>query len=93
MIRLTLLDPKKNTPLKDWDFQNESIIKVGRSTDNHIVLSDSLVSRSHLELHKISKSPSGNIWRLVSLGTNGTFVNGVLMSQGIVSDGSLIQLA
>ncbi len=93
MIRLTLLDPQKNTPLKNWDFQSESIIKVGRSPDNHIVLSDSLVSRYHLELHKISKSQSGNIWRLVSQGTNGTFVNGVLMSQGIVSDGSLIQLA
>ncbi|WP_371357398.1 FHA domain-containing protein, partial [Hydrocoleum sp. CS-953] len=93
MIRLTLLDPQKNTPLKNWDFQSESIIKVGRSPDNNIVLSDSLVSRYHLELHKISKSQSGNIWRLVSQGTNGTFVNGVLMSQGIVSDGSLIQLA
>ncbi len=93
MIRLTLLDPQKNTPLKNWEFQSESIIKVGRSPDNHIVLSDSLVSRYHLELHKISKSQSGNIWRLVSQGTNGTFVNGVLMSQGIVSDGSLIQLA
>ncbi|NES04053.1 MAG: protein kinase [Okeania sp. SIO2F4] len=93
MIRLTLLDPQKNTPLKNWDFQSESIIKVGRSPDNSIVLSDSLVSRYHLELHKISKSQSGNLWRLVSQGTNGTFVNGVLMSQGIVSDGSLIQLA
>ena len=93
MIRLTLLDPQKNTPLKNWDFQGESIIKVGRSPDSHIILSDSLVSRYHLELHKISKSQSGNIWRLVSLGANGTFINGVLMSQGIVTDGSLIQLA
>jgi len=93
VIRLTLLDPQKNTPLKNWDFQSESIIKLGRSPDNNIVLSDSLVSRYHLELHKISKSQSGNLWRLVSQGTNGTFVNGVLMSQGIVHDGSLIQLA
>ena len=93
MIRLTLLDPQKNTPLKNWDFPNQSIIKIGRSPDNHLVLSDSLVSRYHLELNQISKSPSGNIWRLVSQGTNGTFVNGVLMSQGIISDGSLIQLA
>jgi serine/threonine-protein kinase len=93
VIRLTLLDPQKNAPLRNWDFQSKSIVKVGRSPDNHIVLSDGSVSRYHLELHKISKFQSGNIWRLVSLGTNGTFVNGVLMSQGIVSDGSLIQLA
>ena len=93
MIRLTLLDPQKNTPLKNWDFQSESIIRVGRSPDNHIVLSDSLVSRHHLELHKVDKFQSGNLWRLVSQGTNGTFVNGVLMSQGIISDASLIQLA
>ena len=91
MIRLTLLDRQKNTPIKKWDFQSESIIKVGRSPDNHIVLSDTLVSRYHLELHRVSKSI--NLWRIVSQGTNGTFVNGILMSQGIVSDGSLIQLA
>ncbi|MEB3341036.1 FHA domain-containing serine/threonine-protein kinase [Okeania sp.] len=91
MIRLTLLDPQKNTPIKKWDFQRESIIKVGRSPDNHIVLSDTLVSRYHLELHRVSKSV--NLWRIISQGTNGTFVNGILMSQGIVSDGSLIQLA
>ena len=78
MIRLTLLDPQKNAPLRNWDFQSKSIVKVGRSPDNHIVLSDGSVSRYHLELHKISKFQSGNIWRLVSLGTNGTFVNGVL---------------
>ncbi len=93
VIRLTLLEPQQNTPLKNWEFQSELVIKIGRSPDNHIVLSDSLVSRYHLELHKIAKSKSSNIWRLVSQGTNGTFVNGVLMSQGIVSDGSLIQLA
>lgn len=91
MIRLTLLDRQKNAPIKKWDFQSESIIKVGRSPDNHIVLSDTLVSRYHLELHRVSKSI--NLWRIVSQGTNGTFVNGILMSQGIVSDGSLIQLA
>ncbi len=93
MIRLTLLDPEKNTPLKNWEFQNESIIRVGRSPDNHVVLSDSLVSRHHLELHKVDRFQSSNLWRLVSKGTNGTFVNRVLMSQGIISDGSLIQLA
>jgi serine/threonine-protein kinase len=69
------------------------MISVGRSPDNHVVLSDSLVSRNHLELHKIEKSKSGTIWRLISQGTNGTFVNGLLISQGIISDGSLIQLA
>ncbi|MGB3508808.1 MAG: protein kinase [Microcoleaceae cyanobacterium] len=93
MIRLTLLDLEKNTPLKNWEFESESIIRVGRSPDNQVVLSDTMVSRHHLELHKVDKSQSGNLWRLISQGTNGTFVNGVLISQGIIADNSLIQLA
>lgn len=89
---LTLLDPEKNTPLQQWSFENESIVRIGRSPENHVVIPNALVSRDHVELQRV-KSGANRQWYLVNSGTNGTFVNGILMSQGWISDGALIQLA
>jgi serine/threonine-protein kinase len=89
LLTLTLLHPEKHTPLQQWQFENETVIRIGRSPDNQVILHDLLVSRLHLEL----RLGAGGKWVLVNKGTNGTFVDGTLMSQGLVSDGSLIQLA
>ncbi len=94
MVTLTLLEPQKKTPLQQWCFENEPIIRIGRSADNHIVLNDSLVSRHHLELRQIDSGPNRGSWLIVSQGTNGTFLNGVLVvTQSLVPDDSLLQLA
>lgn len=92
MVTLTLLDPKASTPLKQWTFQNESTIRIGRSPGNDIILDDPLVSRQHLEL-QVLPTPAGNLWQLVNQGTNGTFLNGVLVSRSTVPDGAMIRLA
>ncbi|MFB2934670.1 protein kinase [Aerosakkonemataceae cyanobacterium BLCC-F154] len=99
-VTLTLLHPKNSAPLEEWRFEKESIIRIGRSPENHIVLTDSRVSRHHLELRlvEISASRIGNsltstAWRLINLGTNGTFLDGILVSQAWLRNGSLIQLA
>ena len=89
---LTLLDPEQQTPLQQWSFESESIVRIGRSPENHIVIPNALVSRQHLELQRI-KSGISSQWYLVNSGTNGTFVNGMPLSQGWISDGALIQLA
>lgn len=89
---LTLLDPEQNTPLQQWSFESESIVRIGRSPENHIVIPNALVSRQHLELQRINSGVSSQ-WYLVNSGTNGTFVNGMPLSQGWISDGALIQLA
>jgi serine/threonine-protein kinase len=89
---LTLLDPEQNTPLQQWSFESECIVRIGRSPENHIVIPNALVSRQHLELQRI-KSGVSSQWYLVNSGTNGTFVNGMPLSQGWISDGALIQLA
>ena len=89
---LTLLDPEKQTPLQQWSFESESIVRIGRSPENHVVIPNALVSRDHVELQR-GKSGANRQWYLVNSGTNGTFVNGTLMSQGWISDGALIQLA
>src|SRR5207237_2192763 len=46
----------------------------------------------HLEL-KCTPSKEGILWQLVNQGTNGTFLNGVLISRGLLPDEALIQLA
>ncbi|BAY13510.1 FHA domain-containing serine/threonine-protein kinase [Calothrix sp. NIES-2098] len=93
MVTLTLLEPQQKTPLKQWYFENSSAIKVGRAADNHVVLNDSLVSRYHLELKPVNSAKNGNSWQVISHGTNGTFLNGVLVTQSQLPDNSLLQLA
>jgi len=92
MVTLTLLDPQSNTPLQQWNFDGKSTIKIGRSPDNDIILDDPLVSRHHLELEH-TPSKSGGSWQLVNQGTNGTFLNGILISRVFLPENSLIQLA
>jgi serine/threonine-protein kinase len=89
---LTLLDPEQQTPLQQWSFDSESIIRIGRSPENHVVIPNALVSRQHVELQRV-KSGTSSQWYLVNHGTNGTFVNGMSIEQGWISDGALIQLA
>ncbi|PMB25577.1 FHA domain-containing serine/threonine-protein kinase [Fischerella thermalis] len=93
MVILTLLEPQQKTPLQEWHFENESVIRIGRSADNHVVLTDTLVSRHHLELRQISSGYDGGSWQVISKGTNGTFLNGVLVTQSPVPNDSLLQLA
>lgn len=92
MVILSLLHPEQNTSLQQWQFEDESIIRIGRSADNDVVLSEPLVSRYHLELRRIV-SNNGSSWQMINQGTNGTFLDGILVSQSLVADGSLIQLA
>ncbi|BAZ23468.1 serine/threonine protein kinase [Kalymmatonema gypsitolerans NIES-4073] len=93
MVTLTLLEPQQKTPLRQWHFDDESIIRIGRSADNDVVLSDTLVSRYHLELKHIGSDKNGGSWQVMSQGINGTFLNGVLVTQAFLPDNSLLQLA
>ncbi|NES24186.1 MAG: protein kinase, partial [Symploca sp. SIO3E6] len=92
MVTLTLLDPQTSTHLQQWNFPQPSIIRIGRSPNNDVIIHDSLVSRHHLEL-RVMSSPSGNSWQLLNHGTNGTFLNGILVSRAILPNNALIQLA
>jgi serine/threonine-protein kinase len=92
MVTLTLLDPQQKTPLQQWRFKDESVILIGRSPDNHIVLNDAAVSRHHLELRRVEQNGK-YLWQLINKGTNGTFLNGILVSQSLVAEGSSLQLA
>ncbi|MDJ0581791.1 FHA domain-containing protein [Crocosphaera sp.] len=88
MITLTLLHPTKTTPIQNWKFETTATIRIGRSNDNEVVLFSAVVSRHHLEIRH-----EKNHWELVSVGTNGTYIEGKLVSQQQVTDGMMIRLA
>ncbi|MGF1516586.1 MAG: FHA domain-containing protein [Nodosilinea sp.] len=88
MITLSLLHPLHKTPVQSWSFDQEAVVRIGRSTDNHVVLYSAVVSRHHVEIHR---TESG--WAVKSIGTNGTYVEGRRIAEVPVEDGIVIRLA
>lgn len=88
VITLSLLHPLNKTPVQHWTFEEESVIRIGRSTENDVVLYSAVVSRHHVELRK-----TGPSWEIVNLGTNGTYLEGKRVSQVPAQDGTIIRLA
>ncbi len=88
---------KRESPLlkdgelsKEWQFEDAPQVRLGRAPDNDVVLEDfAAVSRYHLTLRPIDEQT----WQLTNLGTNGTFLNSQLVSQGQVVSGDILQLA
>lgn len=88
MITLTLLHPLKSVAVQKWNFDPNSVIKIGRANDNDVVLYSAVVSRHHLEIR-----PRGKDWALINLGSNGTFINGKKINKVLVKHGMVIRLA
>lgn len=88
MITLSLLHPLHKTPVQSWSFDQESVIRIGRSTDNNVVLYSAVVSRHHVEIHRTDTG-----WAVKSIGTNGTYLEGRRISEVPVEDGIVIRLA
>lgn len=88
VITLTLLHPLQSVPVQSWPFETESLIRIGRSTDNEVILYSAVVSRHHVELRRNSSD-----WEIVSLGANGTYIDGKRITQTPVIDGMIIRLA
>lgn len=84
MITLTLLHPIQSIPVQHWTFEHEPVIRIGRSTDNHVILYSAVVSRHHVELRR-----GDSQWEVVSLGANGTYVNGKRITQ-VPIEGSIV---
>ncbi|MEO0406459.1 MAG: FHA domain-containing serine/threonine-protein kinase [Cyanobacteria bacterium P01_A01_bin.135] len=88
MITLLLLHPLKHTPIQVWPFSDQTVIRLGRSTDNDVVLYSAVVSRHHVEL-----CYTDDHWEVINLGTNGTYVDGKRITKTPVKDGAIIRLA
>lgn len=88
MITIILLNPLQSIPAQSWTFKDEPIIRIGRATDNHVVLYSAVVSRRHVEVRQVDRG-----WEIVSIGANGTYVDGELILQVPVIDGVILRLA
>lgn len=86
MIVLNLIN---SIPAQNWTFVAEDVIRIGRGTDNHVVLFSAVVSRHHAE---ISRSEGGD-WQLVNISANGTYIDGEAIKTITVVDGMVIRLA
>ncbi|MEN9568314.1 MAG: hypothetical protein RLZZ69_3510 [Cyanobacteriota bacterium] len=89
MITLTLLHPLQSIAVQSWEFKDEPIIKIGRATDNEVVLYSAVVSRHHVEIRK-----SGiDDWEVVNIGSNGTYIDGERVEKTAALDGMIVRLA
>jgi serine/threonine-protein kinase len=88
VITLTLLHPIQSIPVQSWSFEHESVVRIGRSTDNHVILYSAVVSRHHVELRRTESH-----WEIVNLGANGTYLDGKRITQVPIQDGVMIRLA
>ena len=87
MITLTLLHPTQSVPVQSWSFESESVVRIGRATDNDVIIYSAVVSRHHVELWN---NPSG--WEIINFGANGTYVDDKLITQVPLVDGMIIRL-
>jgi pSer/pThr/pTyr-binding forkhead associated (FHA) protein len=89
VITLTLLHPLQSVAVQSWEFKDEPIIKIGRATDNEVVLYSAVVSRHHVEIRK-----SGiDGWEVVNVGSNGTYIDGERIEKTIALNGMIVRLA
>ncbi|MEL6491006.1 MAG: FHA domain-containing protein [Cyanobacteria bacterium J06634_6] len=88
IITLSLLHPIDKTPVQSWSFEEESVVRIGRSVDNDVVLYSAVVSRHHVELRQGAKG-----WEIHNIGTNGTYLAGARIDSKPVQDGLVIRLA
>jgi pSer/pThr/pTyr-binding forkhead associated (FHA) protein len=89
VITLTLLHPLQAVAVQSWAFKDELSIKIGRATDNEVVLYSAVVSRHHVEIKKLGVDS----WEVVNIGSNGTYVDGERIERTTALDGMIVRLA
>ena len=88
VITLSLLHPIDKTPVQSWTFEEEPVVRIGRSVNNDVILYSAVVSRHHVELRQ-----SENGWEIHNIGTNGTYLAGQRIESKPAQDGLVIRLA
>ncbi|NJN76887.1 MAG: FHA domain-containing protein [Synechococcaceae cyanobacterium RL_1_2] len=90
MITITLLHPIQSVPVQNWNFGPNSVIRIGRATDNEVVLYSAVVSRHHV---LINQDDEGH-WYVNNTGSNGTYIDGQKIEQPFhVQEDIIIRLA
>ena len=88
VITLSLLHPIDKTPVQSWTFEEEPVVRIGRSVDNDVILYSAVVSRHHVELRQREDG-----WEIHNIGTNGTYLAGQRIERKPAQDGLVIRLA
>jgi pSer/pThr/pTyr-binding forkhead associated (FHA) protein len=86
VIVLSLLN---SVPVQNWTFISEDVIRIGRATDNHVILFSAVVSRHHAEL----RWDETHGWQLSNISPNGTYQDGKSIKRITVVDGMVFRLA
>jgi pSer/pThr/pTyr-binding forkhead associated (FHA) protein len=86
VIVLSLLN---SAPVQNWTFTSEDVIRIGRATDNHVILFSAVVSRHHAEL----RWDDIKGWQLSNISANGTYQDGKSIKTITVVDGMVFRLA
>ncbi len=73
--------------MQTWRFRTESLVRIGRSEQNEVVIGDPYASRFHCELRF-----QGEHWDLVNLGRHGTMVRGERVETMTIDHGTVFQL-
>ena len=87
MITLTLLHSIQSVPVQSWCFESESLVRIGRSNDNDVIIYSAVVSRHHVELWNQAYG-----WEIINFGANGTYVDDKPIAQVSLADGMTIRL-
>lgn len=82
-ILLIIDGPNKG---QKYDLGRKKITKIGKKSDNDIVLTDQTVSRQHLEIHATADSYLLKDHK----STNGTFINSIRVKEAFLSPGDII---
>ncbi len=85
-IVLNLLN---SIPVQSWTFSQEEVIRIGRATDNNVILYSAVVSRHHAEL----RWGEADGWTLINMSPNGTYIDGEAIKTVPVTDITIIRLA
>lgn len=88
VITVSLRQSRQSPPLQMWTFENQPVIKIGRATENHVILHSSVVSRRHIEIRHLATH-----WKLLNYSNNGTYLDGKRITAIPVADGMMIKLA
>lgn len=79
----------KDNNRRKFELGKKKVIRIGKKTDNDIVVSDKTVSRNHVEI----QVGADNSYLLRDLNsTNGTSINGMKVKEAYLSQGDLIEV-
>ena len=87
-IFIEFMHESREVPVQCWCFSElQGRIAIGRSSNNDVVLSESVVSRWHAEIVRI-----GSGWMFEILGMNGAYIDGQRVDSFPLWDGACVQL-